>query len=482
MRPCVGAWGTVARGQPAQAKSIESMSRGGNQRNGGSASAGDLAATLPKVPERAAEPPVTDPLKARTPSLETTSDHNMAPGTVVGGQYRVESTLGEGGMGVVLKARDTLLERDVAIKVIRPQLVRGETRERFLVEAQAMARVDHHNVVRVHTYGEHDEAPYFIMEFVEGITAEQWFTDRRMLEGALPSIDEALGIFDQCCRGVTAIHETGTIHGDLKPSNVLLGPSYRVAITDLGLARMLDGDDFDQLAGTPAYMAPEGLEPAEDAELVKRRDVYSLGVIAYEMLTGQLPYEVCGIGDFVSLSTMGEPALPSELRADLPAAFDACLLKALNFDPQQRTASPDALRRELAQARMKASQSHAGTRIVVADDDEAILKMVRRTLEASFSDAEIVGVPDGARAIEAFEQRSTDLAVLDLHMPNANGLEVVAAIRERDPQRRTRILIVTAAGSGKDWQVLREMGADGFLVKPFDPAALTAMAGRMLGR
>jgi eukaryotic-like serine/threonine-protein kinase len=182
-------------------------------------------------------------------------------GTLIGNAYRVVGPLGQGGMGIVVLALDERLQRDVAIKLIRPSYARSPTaRERFLIEARAMARVRHENVVEIYSFGEIDEAPYFVMEYVPGSNVANWLDDA-ILEDRLPSMDEALGYLDQICRGVSAIHASGTVHGDLKPSNLLIGPASRIAIADMGLSRLFDpssGRPGDHpMAGTPAYMAPE---------------------------------------------------------------------------------------------------------------------------------------------------------------------------------------------------------------------------------
>ncbi len=402
-------------------------------------------------------------------------------GTRVAQQYCVTRTLGVGGMGVVLHAHDELLMREVAIKLVHPELLgRGDSSGRFLDEARAMARVRHTNVVEIFTFGEHEGTPYFVMEYVPGITADQWFREGMLRSGTPPPVDESLGVLDQCCRGVSAIHASGTIHGDIKPSNVLLGPGFRVALTDLGLALMLERGDFDQMAGTPAYMAPESLDGIGDGELAKRRDVYSLGVMTYEFLTGRLPYNVNNAADLAEIGKKGPPPAPSQLRSDLPIAFDACLMRALALDPRERTPSADALRRDLMQARRKASERKFAARFLVVDDDPDFLALVDRSLRASFPGATVACVSDGAEGLARIDQQPFDLLILDLLLPDYNGVEIVATIRASHPNLKMPILIVTAYGGGKDWQLLSSLGANGFLVKPVDPNALAAMAGRML--
>ncbi|MGH7328658.1 MAG: serine/threonine-protein kinase, partial [Polyangiaceae bacterium] len=140
----------------------------------------------------------------------------FGPGTLIGGVYRVTGTLGRGGMGVVLRARDEQLERDVAVKLIRPDLLTDDLRARFLSEARAMARVAHPNVLPIYAFGEHQGAPYLVTKIVIGQTVEEWI--RKRPAGSLPDLERALDIFDGTCRGVAAIHAAETVHRDLKPS------------------------------------------------------------------------------------------------------------------------------------------------------------------------------------------------------------------------------------------------------------------------
>src|ERR1700712_1194762 len=210
------------------------------------------------------------------PDSKNSSWEGPDVGTLIGDSYRVVGPLGQGGMGVVVLAVDERLERDVAIKLIRPAYTRNaNARERFLIEARAMARVRHENVVEIYAFGELLQTPYFVMEYVPGTNVAHWLDDG-ILEDRLPSIDEALGYLDQVCRGVQAIHKAGAVHGDLKPSNVLIGPASRVAVADMGLSRLFDPTGRlgeHPMAGTPAYMAPEFARTDLSRELVQRGDV-----------------------------------------------------------------------------------------------------------------------------------------------------------------------------------------------------------------
>jgi serine/threonine protein kinase len=418
------------------------------------------------------------------PRRLSTIPPTIKPGVVIDETYLLERTLGEGAMGMVFLARDLRLDRQVAIKFILPDFVKSpDAHERFLREARTMARIRHENVVEVYAYGELFGSPYFVMEYVPGTTADGWM---RLHARPHLAVDEVIGVLDQVCRGVTAIHRAGAIHRDLKPTNVLIGSAFRVCVTDLGLARVVDRgpkEAKDTVSGTPAYMAPEVvLGTPLDKEMEKRGDVYSLGVMAYELLTGRLPFEHADANDMMIAHVDDEAAPPSELRGDLPAGFDQVILSAMEKDPFKRTPSAAAFQRALLEARENASAAQRGFCILVADDDPDFRALAVETLRFAFPDAEVTECGDGVAALAAAERRPFDLAIVDLDMPKMNGVEITAAFRATPKLEKMPIIVVTATGGAPDWRLLSSLGADGFLVKPIDPISLIALARRTLAQ
>ncbi|MCA9616230.1 MAG: protein kinase [Myxococcales bacterium] len=405
------------------------------------------------------------------------------PGTVLDGMYRVERVIGRGGMGVVLLATDERLEREVAIKVIAPdRMGNAKAHESFLGEARAMASVRHENVVQLYAYGQFEGLPYFVMEYVPGTDLGTWI-DERATRGVSPSIDETLGILDQACRGLGAIHERGVVHADVKPGNVLIGPSFRVAMTDLGLFRALGERDLSELVvGTPAYIAPEVVysrAPVFDP----RADVYAVGVIAYEMLTGRMPLPIEDVPSLFDVHSKRVPVIPpSEVRPELPSALDAVVLRALERDVSQRFSTPDELRRAFFRARSELGKRALASRVLVVDDDDDARAMVSETLRFAFPKAEVTEVRDGAEALAHLERHGASLVVLDLDLPGMNGVELTAALRGIPHLEKVPILVVTGHGGSADWRVLQKFGTDGFLVKPVDSYTLVALARRALDK
>jgi serine/threonine-protein kinase len=417
----------------------------------------------------------------RRMSADETPRAYLRPGDVVDGVYEIVSALGSGGMGVVYLARDKHLARDVAIKFIRPDVsMAPEMRALFLDEARAMARVRHENVVAIHAYGELRGVPYFVMEMVPGPTLEAWVLGR----GGPLSGDEAVGICDRLCRGVSAIHAAGAVHRDLKPANILIGPGLRVGICDLGIARIFEGEQAMALepGGTPRYMAPEMWRGDWlTAAQAQRADVYSLGMIAYELLAGFSPFDAAVAKERERALRDGRLPAPSEVRPDLPRGLDAAILSAIAHDPDKRPATAEALRRALVDARDAMRGKGALTRILVADDDEAIRTLISRSLGVAFPGVEIIACVDGTAALEVAESQVLSLAILDLQMPGLTGLELTMAMRSVEKSRRVPIIVCTAVGGAADWRVLAAVGADAFLVKPFAIKELVATVKRVLG-
>jgi eukaryotic-like serine/threonine-protein kinase len=405
-----------------------------------------------------------------------------AAGTIVHGVYRIVEQLASGGMGVVMLARDEQLERNVAIKFVLPELLeRPGWRARFVSEARAMARVRHPNVVQIYAFGEHRGAPYFVMEYVKGQTVQALLRAREDDEKP-PDMALAIRILDEACQGVAAIHAAGTVHRDLKPNNLLLDAELGLRVTDFGVSDLLQRigpDGRRELVGTPAYMAPE-LVIGHDVppELAYRVDVYSLGCLAFELLTGTLPYSAEDTLHRMLAHVVRDPDRPSQRCPRLSADFDDAVLRALEKDPAARTPTAEAFRRALLAARDKTTDP---VRILVADDDDDFRHLLSVSLEREFPGVEIQCVVDGSDALKAFDERPPSIAILDLQMPRLHGIELTGLLRARDEAHNVPIIVITANGGATEWKRLSGMGADGFLVKPVNVKDVVMLVRRALG-
>lgn len=279
---------------------------------------------------------------------------DIVPEALVGkqiGNYWIESRIGVGGMGHVFRGVAVHSGRIVAVKFL-PGLSKApeDARRRFRHEAMALARVSHPNVARLIDQGPRDGIDFIVMEYVRGMSLAE-----RITEGRVPE-DEALAIGKQICAGIAAAHKRGVLHRDLKPSNIMLTGLDQIKIVDFGLARLVEADPSSptitalttpgQVMGTPPYMAPEmtrGL--SADA----RTDVYGIGIVLFEMVTGRWPYPPCAPEDIRRTIQNELPRSPAELGATISQRFQAVILRCLSKDPDDRPARTIELGIELAQ-------------------------------------------------------------------------------------------------------------------------------------
>src|SRR5580658_6749899 len=257
---------------------------------------------------------------------------SIEPGTVLAARYEILDVLGSGGMGSVYKARDLELDRLVALKVIRPELARNPAIvDRFKQELRLSHLVTHKNVIRMYDLGEDAGLRFITMEFVEGRDLRSIIEEK----GKLPP-DEAVDILQQTCRALEAAHAVGILHRDLKPQNIMQDAAGRVVVMDFGLARTIEGDGMTQsgaMVGTMEYMSPE---QALGKQLDQRSDIFALGLICYEMLTGNMPYR--------AESALASLIKRTRERADpvttydpaIPGALSGIVSKCLETDIDQR--------------------------------------------------------------------------------------------------------------------------------------------------
>jgi serine/threonine-protein kinase len=272
-------------------------------------------------------------------------DQNAAASKpILNNRYQLQQTLGTGGMAVVYKAKDLMLERLVAVKVLRPSFSRDDAfRERFRLEARAAANLSHPNIVTVHDFGLDTTQLFIVMEYIPG-------TDLKSLlkRSGIFSIEEAISLVAQACAGIGYAHRAGLVHCDVKPHNMLVTPDQRLKVTDFGISRALASihpDEQNEIVwGSPLYFSPEqaaGLAPSPAS------DVYSLGIVLYELLTGQLPFNANDAGELARMHREVPPTPPRQINPDIPYALEQIVLKVLSKEPAARYRTADQLGRVL---------------------------------------------------------------------------------------------------------------------------------------
>jgi serine/threonine protein kinase len=268
----------------------------------------------------------------------------MAEIVLLNNRYQLESPLGSGGMAVVYRARDLMLERTVAIKVLREDFSRNPAfRERFRQEAKAAANLSHPNIVTVHDFGLDQEHLFIVMENVPGTDLKSLIEQRGRF-----SIDKAIHLMVQACAGIGYAHRAGLVHCDIKPHNMLVTPDQRLKVTDFGIARALASIHPDERSeivwGSPQYFSPE---QAAGSAPSPASDVYGLGVILYEMVTGRLPFKATSSSELARLHREASPISPRHYNAEIDPHLERIILKVLSKEPSARYRTADQLGRVL---------------------------------------------------------------------------------------------------------------------------------------
>lgn len=405
-------------------------------------------------------------------------------------RYEIINMLGEGATSTVYRGRDALLGREVALKVLHAH-VRDTTRRRFFQEAMAAAQLNHPNIMAIYDRGEDDDRQYLVVEYVDGDPLTEYIP-------AAVDVVVALGV--QIATALHYAHEREIIHRDIKPANIMVTPEGTVKIMDLGLALPREAKRVTapgMVIGTPAYISPE---QAKGRDLDRRTDIYSLGIVLFEMVTGQLPFNADDITALLVQHVQQPPPPPRLINPDIPMALENVILKVLEKDRDRRfqtcRALADALQATLPRTRgvdsspdkaqsdddatvpnrpqwlkkmqtdqMRSSQSTT-IRIVLADDHTLLRRTLANFLETHDDIIVLAEAGDGNEAISVTIANQPDVLLLDLNMPGKNGLDVLPEIRQQTPQ--VKVLVLT--GRDDDQYIMRALraGAHGYVLKSTD--------------
>jgi serine/threonine protein kinase/DNA-binding CsgD family transcriptional regulator len=409
-------------------------------------------------------------------------------GTKLNGRYEVLEYLGEGATSTVYKGLDTLLGREVALKVLLPH-VRETTRKRFFQEAMAAARLNHPNIMAIYDRGEDKDRSYLVIELVDGDDLTNYIP-------CAPEVVVNLGA--QIGRALDYAHERDIIHRDIKPANIKVTSQGQIKIMDLGLARPREGKRVTapgMVIGTPAYISPE---QAQGLELDRRTDMYSLGIVLYEMATGQLPFNADDITALMLQHVQQAPPPPRLIVPNLPEALERVILKSLEKQVTRRfqngRAMADALEATISREKLASSDAipvpnpqwaktvqtdrlkdprklnKPTIRIVMADDHTLLRRTLASFLEQQDDLVVLAEAGDGDEALKQTLALKPDVLLLDLNMPGKGGLDILPDVRKQAPD--VKVLVLT--GREDDSYILRALraGAHGYVLKTTDEIKL----------
>lgn len=451
---------------------------------------------------------------------------------IIENKYRIDSLIGRGGMGAVYRATQLGLDRSVAIKILRPEvLAAGLSQEGLRHEALASARIEHPNVVTVHDYGTFsDGAGYLVMRLLKGRSLASELIAK---ETGL-AFDRAFSIALQICAGVEAAHRLGIVHCDLKPDNIILEETDEgelVQVLDFGISRLVKDSAENPSSvffATPFYTAPELLE---SSRLDFRSDIYSIGVIFYEMLTGRVPFTGNSAMEVLRKHIENRPVSPVKHRPEITPSLEKLVLTTLAKSPDRRQQSiaelidqlrmaaqemnlaglldidalpklgrrtgrlqpiPSAVSQQMEQPTLKIDQrrpvettplgkdSESPPLVMLVDDEPEILMIMRSILERL--ECRIVEAPGATQALKMLEQETPNLIVSDVMMPDMDGYKFYEALRER-PEYASIPLVFLTARTQQDEKIQALLkGAEDFWVKPFDIKEIRVRIQRILER
>jgi serine/threonine protein kinase len=396
----------------------------------------------------------------------------LRPGEVLADTYEIRAKLGEGGMGQVYEAHDRRLERRVAIKVGFPGTSVAD-------EARALAALrGHPSTVTVHALGEHRGMEYAVMDRIHGVTLERHL-ERRRTDGTRTGIAEIVRIAAAMADGLAVVHEAGMAHRDVKPGNVILAPNDRVVITDFGIFRPeCDRSSSSIVWGTPEYMAPEAATGSVAPGEMFLVDVYALGVVIYEMLTGAPPYRGSPATRVLWMQISAPVPDPRILRPDTPRDLAGLTRGMLAKAPRARPQGMREIAYQLRHIAREPAPASSRFSTIIAEDNDATAAILASLVGEGVRGAEVRVARDGREALEMVLRHPPNLLVVDLHLPVMSGLQLCAQLAATDLPGRCRIVGTSAMAERGELAALEALGCVKYLPKGAECATLLPRLAR----
>jgi serine/threonine-protein kinase len=407
-------------------------------------------------------------------------EHVFAQGELVADTFEIRALLGSGGMGEVYEARDRSLNRRVALKVVRANV----KRDYLLREGRALAAIHHPGVVTVHSMGEHRGVLFIVLERVYGLSLDRMLDDRRG-RGERFGVVEAMDLLVSIADTLSMVHRTGLAHRDVKPANVMLAPGGRVVLMDFGLVLPhADRAGHRTVAGSLDYMAPEAISGRLADGQAHLLDIYGLGVLAYELLSGVLPFDGGEqVADAYRAKTRSFRPLTSH-RSDVPEPLSSLIAQMIAVEPSERPQSAEVAVWQLRalRARLGSEELAKPFTVLVVDDDPDMRSALALYVRVAAPDADVETTGDGGQAIRSVRRRVPDLLLLDLDLPDINGIEVCMLLRGMHLGDSCMIVSVSARATRADVELLQQLGVRSLVKGPELATELAQIIQRMRPR
>jgi serine/threonine protein kinase len=379
----------------------------------------------------------------------------------------------------VYRAFDTELERDVALKIPHSRCAeRPNFAERFNREARALAKLHHPNIVQIYSVGEYEGIPFLAMEYVDGISLAQILADRGRME-----VDEAVEYILQVCEAIECAHQRGVVHRDLKPSNILVASSGRVLVADFGISKMVSGntnEDTLTFVGTPIYMSPE---QCGEGILDQRTDIYSLGIIFYEMIVDRPPFEGESPAEIIKSHLMETPRFPSEQEVRLSPKIINIIRKMLAKNPDQRYLDARALIHdlELWKNEPRVAQASSAASVKPGETAPSVLCYIpQKILYGAVVSAlkniqhQMVAVSNSVELLEKLSSLNAKMVIISHEPGKTSVFRLTEKIREKHTNSQVQLILLSHGISREEVEAAFHSGINDIIAEPFDPSILVS--------